>query len=75
MKCFCHHCIMQNPIVTEVFEAHGNYVLARFNNASYVFEKLKDNGVIARDQSKQPGLSNCLRFTVGNSHRCDVIAG
>ncbi len=65
--------LTQNHDVTEVFEAQGNYVLARFKNAAYVFEQLSNQGIIARDQSKQPGLANCLRFTVGSSEQIDRL--
>ena len=39
--------------------------LARFKASSAVFKSLWDQGIILRDQNKQPSLSGCLRITVG----------
>lgn len=33
--------------------------------SSAVFKSLWDQGIILRDQNKQPSLSGCLRITVG----------
>lgn len=42
-----------------------NYVLARITASSAVFKSLWDQGIILRDQNKQPSLSGCLRITIG----------
>ena len=55
-KCAC---------VEEAFASDTNYVLARFSASSAVFKNLWDQGIILRDQNKQPGLSGCLRITIG----------
>lgn len=39
--------------------------LVRFTASSAVFKSLWDQGIILRDQNKQPSLSGCLRITVG----------
>lgn len=51
--------------VEQVFTSETNYVLARFTASSAVFKNLWDQGIILRDQNKQPGLSGCLRITIG----------
>ena len=51
--------------VEQVFDSETNYVLARFTASSSVFKSLRDQGIILRDQNKQPSLSGCLRITVG----------
>ncbi|QLK60828.1 histidinol-phosphate transaminase [Enterobacteriaceae bacterium Kacie_13] len=51
--------------VEQVFQSETNYVLARFTASSAVFKNLWDQGIILRDQNKQPGLSGCLRITIG----------
>lgn len=51
--------------VEEAFASDTNYVLARFSASSAVFKNLWDQGIILRDQNKQPGLSGCLRITIG----------
>ncbi|UYM55203.1 histidinol-phosphate transaminase [Leclercia adecarboxylata] len=51
--------------VEQVFDSETNYILARFTASSAVFKSLWDQGIILRDQNKQPSLSGCLRITVG----------
>ncbi|MCS3421625.1 histidinol-phosphate aminotransferase [Rahnella sp. BIGb0603] len=55
-KCAC---------VEAVFASDTNYVLARFTASAAAFKNLWDQGIILRDQNKQPGLSGCLRITIG----------
>ncbi|WP_145557866.1 histidinol-phosphate transaminase [Yersinia aldovae] len=59
--------------VEQVFTSESNYLLARFTAASNVFKTLWDQGIILRDQNKQPGLSNCLRITVGTRQECERV--
>lgn len=51
--------------VEQIFASETNYILVRFNASSNVFKSLWDQGIILRDQNKQPSLSGCLRITVG----------
>lgn len=53
------------PIVEKVYPSETNYILVRFTEANKVFKALWDQGIILRDQSKQLGLTNCLRITIG----------
>ncbi|VDZ65089.1 Histidinol-phosphate aminotransferase [Serratia odorifera] len=48
--------------VEQVFASDSNYLLVRFSASSNVFKTLWDQGIILRDQNKQPGLSGCLRI-------------
>lgn len=59
--------------VEQVFPSDTNYVLARFSQASQVFKALGDQGIILRDQNKQPGLSGCLRISVGTREECERV--
>jgi histidinol-phosphate aminotransferase len=51
--------------VEQVFDSETNYILVRFTASSAVFKSLWDQGIILRDQNKQPSLSGCLRITIG----------
>lgn len=51
--------------VEQVFDSETNYLLARITASSAVFKSLWDQGIILRDQNKQPSLSGCLRITIG----------
>ncbi len=51
--------------VEQVFDSETNYILVRMTASSAVFKSLWDQGIILRDQNKQPSLSGCLRITIG----------
>ncbi|MEY0588795.1 histidinol-phosphate transaminase [Providencia manganoxydans] len=53
------------PIVEKVYPSETNYILVRFTEANKIFKALWEQGIILRDQSKQLGLTNCLRITIG----------
>jgi histidinol-phosphate aminotransferase len=53
------------PCVEAVFDSDTNYILVRFVASSAIFKSLWDQGIILRDQNKQPTLSGCLRITIG----------
>lgn len=57
--------------VEQVFESDTNYILARFSASSQVFKTLWDQGIILRDQHKQPGLAGCLRISIGTREECE----
>lgn len=59
--------------VEQVFASKTNYVLARLNDSSRLFKSLWDQGIILRDQNKQPSLSGCLRITVGTRAECQRV--
>ncbi len=40
---------------------------------SSVFKTLWDQGIILRDQNKQPSLSGCLRITIGTRQECQRV--
>ncbi len=61
------------PCVEQVFDSASNYVLVRFAAASNVFKTLWDQGIILRDQNKQPGLCGCLRITIGSRGECQQV--
>ncbi|KQN63681.1 histidinol-phosphate transaminase [Erwinia sp. Leaf53] len=60
-------------IVEQVFSSDTNYILARFAASSAVFKSLWDQGIILRDQNKQPGLAGCLRISIGTREECDRV--
>ncbi len=53
------------PCVEQVFDSETNYILVRLTASSSVFKSLWDQGIVLRDQNKQPSLSGCLRITIG----------
>lgn len=53
--------------VKEVELGLGNFILVRFTDAHGTYLKLRDRGIILREQTSQPGLTDALRITVGTA--------
>jgi histidinol-phosphate aminotransferase len=51
--------------VEEVYPSDANFLLVKFTNSKFIFEKLQKKGIIVRDRSKQVLCENCLRITIG----------
>ncbi len=63
----------QCACVEQTFASDTNYVLARFTDSPVVFKTLWDQGIILRDQNKNPGLSGCLRISIGTREECQRV--
>ncbi|MDR1529955.1 MAG: histidinol-phosphate transaminase [Burkholderiales bacterium] len=57
--------------VDQVFDSQANWLLVRFYDSSDVFRRLSEEGIVLRDQGRQPGLRNCLRITIGTLEECE----
>jgi histidinol-phosphate aminotransferase len=52
-----------------VFPSDANFVLFRCKSTDdkqKIFNKLLENNILIRDQSKQQQLENCLRISIGS---------
>ncbi|MDI6935553.1 histidinol-phosphate transaminase [Serratia sp. Se-PFBMAAmG] len=63
----------QLNMVQQVFPSETNYILARFTDSPKVFKTLWDQGIILRDQNKNPGLAGCLRISIGTREECERL--
>ncbi len=63
----------QHPQVAEVFAPNGNYLLVRFTAGAALFARMARAGIILRDFGSKPGLSDCIRITIGNSAEMDAV--
>ncbi|MEM0674653.1 histidinol-phosphate transaminase [Dickeya oryzae] len=61
------------PNVETVYVSESNYLLVRFTDSPAVFKSLWDQGIILRDQNKQPGLAGCLRISIGTHYECERV--
>ncbi|WP_116473268.1 histidinol-phosphate transaminase [Zobellella maritima] len=59
--------------VREVYAANGNYVLVRFIEGAKLFARMAAAGIILRDFSSKPGLSDCIRITIGRQAEMDAV--
>ncbi len=53
--------------VKEVELGLGNFILVRFTDAHDTYLKLRERGIILREQTSQSGLADALRITVGTA--------
>lgn len=56
----------QLPFVKEVFDDHGNFLLARYADGQVMFHDMVEQGIILRDFGSKPRLANCVRITIGD---------
>ncbi|BAO54301.1 pyridoxal phosphate-dependent aminotransferase [Nonlabens marinus] len=60
--------LQQLPFVKQVFPSEANFILAEVEDATKVYNYLKDQSLIIRNRSSQ--IPNTLRFTVGTRKEC-----
>ena len=65
--------------VEHIYPSDCNFILIRVADADQFCATLKSNGIIVRNQSSQPGLENCVRFSIGSEDEMqaffDVLDG
>ncbi|MEA1065385.1 histidinol-phosphate transaminase [Erwinia sp. HR93] len=59
--------------VENVYSSQANYLLVRLHNATAIFNALRQQGIVLRDQSRQYGLADCLRITIGTREECQRV--
>jgi len=63
----------EQPWCQQVFNSEANFVLFRSPFKNEIFNGLKSQGILIRDQSKQPQLANCLRISIGNERELLLV--
>jgi histidinol-phosphate aminotransferase len=53
------------PEVRAVLPSVANFLCVRFDNAALTYRRLLARGIVVRDVGAYPGLSNCLRISIG----------
>eukprot|EP01052_Picozoa_sp_SAG31_P022105 SAG31_NODE_1743_length_7383_cov_21.902389_2_plen_800_part_00 len=57
--------LKSKPYVKRVLESDSNFLMFSVDNASVVYKRMADSGVVVRDRSTQQHCEGCLRVTVG----------
>lgn len=52
-------------MVKKVFPSNANFLLVQFYDSPRVFAYLIQNGIVARDRSKEKWCEGCIRLTIG----------
>jgi histidinol-phosphate aminotransferase len=55
----------KHQAIAEIWPGQANFVLVRVSDASALINAAAAAGIRLRDQSAHPGLTNCVRITVG----------
>ncbi|WP_241576236.1 histidinol-phosphate transaminase [Rosenbergiella collisarenosi] len=63
----------QLACVDQAFSSDTNYFLIRFRDAQTVFSGLWNQGIILRDQRKNPLLDDCLRVSIGTDAEMESL--
>lgn len=61
------------PGIQEVFPSDANFFLIRVNNATDTYQALLKRGIVVRNRTKEPGLSGCLRISVGTPEENQLL--
>jgi histidinol-phosphate aminotransferase len=56
---------VQLPMVKKVYPSDANFVLAKMDQATQVYNYLKEKGIIVRNRSNVMLCEDCLRITIG----------
>jgi histidinol-phosphate aminotransferase len=68
--------LAKSPLVVSILPSETNFLLVRFRDRDFVFERLLERGLCMRRRS-EPELFDCLRLTIGtieqNSAVLDVL--
>ncbi|SEK84508.1 histidinol-phosphate aminotransferase [Colwellia chukchiensis] len=68
--------LSEQPWCKQVFNADANFLLFRCQNQAlkdYIFQCLVAQGILIRDQSKQPSLAHCLRISIGSAEELTLL--
>ena len=57
----------------EVLPSEANFVLARVDDASALYDHLISNGIVIRNRSSEPMLAETLRITIGSKEEMDRL--
>ncbi len=60
----------------KVYPSHANFVLFQTDNTdskAFIFDTLVEQGILIRDQSKQPQLNDCLRISIGSERELNIL--
>jgi histidinol-phosphate aminotransferase len=56
-----------------VLPSRANFITARFADANAAYATLLSRGIVVRDVSRQPGLAQCLRLSIGTPDENDAL--
>jgi histidinol-phosphate aminotransferase len=61
------------PFVKKIFPSDANFLLVRMDNATEVYNSLKEKGIIVRNRSNVILCDDCLRITIGTREQNEEL--
>lgn len=61
------------PACLKVFPSDANFLLAKFKNATRLYELLVDRGIVVRNRSRIAQCEDCLRITIGTQEENNAL--
>lgn len=66
--------LAEHPAILAVWPGQANFVLVRVADAPGLIRQAFAAGIRLRDQSAQPGLSGCVRISIGSEQEMQTLA-
>jgi len=60
-------------MIKTLFASSANFLLVRVADAPALVNAARDQGILLRDQSRQPGLQGCVRISIGDPQENDTL--
>ncbi|GAB4191329.1 MAG: histidinol-phosphate transaminase [Wenzhouxiangellaceae bacterium] len=61
------------PVIKTLFPSAANFLLVRVADAPSLVAAARSQGILLRDQSRQPGLHGCVRISIGDPQENDTL--
>lgn len=68
-----YHFLKNNENVDETFISYANFILFRIKNATEIYKKLVEKGIVVRNRSNQFNCEDTLRVSIGNKNENDAF--
>lgn len=60
--------------IETIYPSATNFVLIRTKPDMNLFEYLREQGIVTRNQTHEPSLQNCVRITIGSEKSMQEVA-
>ncbi|WP_428225048.1 histidinol-phosphate transaminase [Flavobacterium sp.] len=64
---------LQINFIKKVHQSEANFILIEVDNANLRYQQLLDNKIVVRNRTKEYGLLNCLRISIGTPAQNTIL--
>lgn len=65
--------LLEKELAIEVYVSEANFVLAKFKDATKLYNQLLEKGIVVRNRSTVELCENCLRITIGTPAENELL--